>query len=170
MTGRLITRNIELEELVASRSYPELAASASELAPALVITLVRLAFVLQGFRDLLNAGAIYITSGYRTLELHAAIYAPKTAPRSSRHLRGTAADFELEELNAIVAFVRIATIGLEDIKRLPPFDRLCVYPLRGHIHVDIPADVTVAPARELYLDTGRGWERLTYAEAVELAA
>lgn len=170
MAGRRITRNLELEELVASRRHPELAAAASRLSPSLVINLVRLALVLQGIRDLLHAGAIYVSSGYRTTELHAAIYAPKTAPPTSRHLRGTAADVELEELNSLLAFVVIAKAGLEDLEALPAFDRLCLYPLRGHIHVDIPLDVSAPPARELYFDKGLGWERITYEAAAELAA
>lgn len=168
-----ITRNITLEELTVSRSHPELAAKALELAAAVVVTLVRLALVLQGIRELLDAGAIYISSGYRPPALHAAVYAPKTAPPTSRHLRGTAADFKLERLNSILAFVRIAELGLEDLEdleELPAFDRLCLYPLLGHIHVDIPLDAAQPPARELYLDHGAGWERISYEAAAELAA
>jgi hypothetical protein len=165
-----LTRNITLEELVASRRHPEHAATVLELAAVLLINLFRLALVLQGIRELLNAGAIYISSGYRPPALHAAIYAPKTPPPTSRHLRGTAADFELEELNSILAFVELAKAGLEDLEALPAFDRLCLYPLRGHIHVDIPLDVSAPPARELYFDKGLGWERITYEAAAELAA
>lgn len=165
-----ITRNITLEELVASRSYAELAADVLELAAGVVVTLVRLALVLQGIRELLAAGAIRISSGYRPPALHAAIYAPKTPPPTSRHLRGTAADFELERLNSVLAFVAIAKAGLEDLEALPEFDRLCLYSVRGHIHVDIPLEVSAPPARELYFDNGSGWQRLTYEAAAELAA
>lgn len=170
MSGRRITRNIELEELLRSRSFPDLAVDLSKvtLAASLVIALVRLAFVLQGLRDLLDAGAIFVRSGYRTLELHEAIYAPKPAPKSSRHLRGTAADFQLEDLNSIAAFVRVARVGLEDRAALPPFDRLCLYPKRGHLHVDIPQDAAAPPARDLYVDNGSGWQRISYEDAANL--
>lgn len=165
-----VTRNIHLGELVSSREHPELAANPLELAAEVVVTLVRLALVLQDIRELLAAGAIHISSGYRPPALHAAVYAPKMAPPTSRHLRATAADFELEELNSIHAFVRIAKLGLEVLEELPEYDRLCLYPLRGHIHVDIPLDAAQPPARELYIDNGAGWERISYEDAAELAA
>lgn len=175
MSARRIARNLfgrglslRLDELVASRSYPQLAAKADALAPALVITLVRVALVLQGLHDLLDAGAIFVTSGYRTPELHAAIYAPKPAPASSMHLTGRAADFELEELESIKAFVRIAKLGIEDPAELPGFDRLCLYSKRGHLHLDITADPLEAPRHLLYIDSGSGWRPVSYADAAAL--
>jgi len=168
MSGHRVTRNITLEELVRSRDHAELAASPYELAAALVITLVRLALVLQAFRDRLDAGAIYVTSGYRPRELHEAIHAPRPAPSSSRHLLGTAADFELEELESIAAFVRIAKLGLKAPERLPGFDRLCLYPKRGHLHLEVTRDPRKAPRHLLYIDSGGGWRPISYEAATEL--
>lgn len=155
-----ISLNFPAADLIVSSHHPELVVPFEDLPAQVVLNLTRMVYLfLQPLRDVV--GPVITTSGYRSPELNAAVGGSKT----SRHLLGLASDFYAPRRAAIEVFMLLASGQTH-----ATFDRLCLYPRKNRMHVDLGQVEDVRPRRLFYIDHGNGWKIITELEAAELIA
>lgn len=156
-----ISRNFPASDLTVSSNHPELVVPFEELPAAVVVNLTRLVCMfLQPLRDVV--GPVVPTSGHRSLELETAIGATS---KLKRHTAGLAADFYTPRRAAIEVFMLLAGGATH-----ATFDRLCLYPKKNRLHVDLGPVEDVRPRRLFYVDRGHGWKPIGELEAAVLVA
>lgn len=149
-------------ELTRSRSFPALASSFELLRSRPAANLMRLAITLEEFRQFWGGRPILINSAYRGPALNERV----GGSSSSRHLAGLAADITVDELNAIRAFGILAGALLDG--EPPAFDRCTLYSLENRLHIDLDGDPKQPGRRNLFVDSGAGWEPVGASDALEL--
>ena len=157
-----LSRDFTLPELLRSDRFQSLVPLADDFPYQCVIMLSRLAAeVLQPIRNEL-AVPVRVLSGYRSPELNRAV----RGSQYSRHqidVRGklfAAADIMTGTVPAESIFNMLAVAGRDVL-----FDRVCLYPGMGFVHVDIHDWHFGPPARRYYVDTGGGWLELSRHDA-----
>ena len=156
------SRHFNSNELLRSVAYPALASSVERLPWQYIVMLSSLCCdVLQPMRDQI-ASPIHVLSGYRGTALNRAV----GGGEFSRHQIGVngqlfaAADINSDILppEAIFAMLAIADAGVK-------FDRVCLYPGRGFLHIDVQAHELGPPSKAFFVDTGNGWNVVSRQEA-----
>ncbi len=156
-----ISRNFTGAELTLSEHHPELVVPFEDLPFFVVVNLTRLVCMfLQPLRDVV--GPVVPTSGHRSPELDAAVGAKS---KLKRHTLGLATDFYTPRLAAIEVFMLLARGQTH-----ATFDRLCLYPKKNRLHVDLSPVEDGTPRRLFYIDRGHGWQTVTESEASLLVA
>ncbi len=155
-----ISRNFHADELTVSEHHPELVIPFEDLPMPVAVNLVRGVYLfLQPLRDVV--GPVATTSGHRGPALNAAVGGSDT----SRHPFGLAFDFYTPNRAAIEVFMLLAAGQTH-----ATFDRLCLYPQKNRLHVDLGEVEDGPPRRLFYIDRGRGWQPLSESEAVGLVS
>jgi len=157
-----LSRNFTLPELLQSARFPSLVPLTDDLPHQWVIMLSRLAAeALQPIRNQL-AVPVRVLSGYRSPELNRAV----RGSQYSRHqidVRGhlfAAADIMAGDVPAESIFNMLAVNGGDVL-----FDRVCLYPGRGYLHLDIHDWKFGPPSQKFYVDTGTGWREIGRTDA-----
>ncbi len=153
-----ISRNFAAAELTVSAHHPELVTPFEDLPTPKCVNLVRVVYeFLQPLRSVV--GPVVVTSGYRSSELNAAVGGAEL----SRHYYGLAVDFYTPENAAIEVFMLLAAGQTHAM-----FDRLCLYPIKNRLHMDLGEVEDGPPRRLFYIDAGRGWDPISESEAARL--
>lgn len=156
-----LARNFSLAELLHSDRFPQLVPQPDDLPWQHIAMLSRLTHeVLQPLRDQ-AAVPVWILSGYRDPVLNRAV----GAGQWSRHqidVRGhlfAAADLQVRDLPAEEVFRMLA---------IEPgrcqFDRVCLYPGRNFLHIDIKDWTFGPPSMRYYVNAG-GWREVGRTDA-----
>ncbi len=156
-----ISPNFSSHELTLSADHPELVTPFEAIPLPAAVSLVRGVYViLQPVRDVV--GPLIPISGYRSLELEAAVGAKS---KLKRHTLGLAFDFYTPDRAAIEVFMLLAGGQTH-----ATFDRLCLYPRQNRMHVDLGPVEDGRPRRLFYVDRGHGWKPIDELEAATLVA
>lgn len=122
----IVAPHFGIDELLASRDHPELAARPIDLPAEHLLNLSRLTWsVLVPLRD--RFGPVIVTSGYRPRALNEQV----NGAGDSRHLTGCAVDFTFGRHAAEAAWSVILAGGVK-----PTWDRICYYGERFHVDQD----------------------------------
>lgn len=153
-----LSRDFDHGELFVSQRFPRLVADPITLPWKAHIMLGRLVHeALQPIREAL-ASPVVITSGFRSPELNESV----GGSLLSRHMCSVgsewyaAADFYCLDVPADTVF-KLLAMGQTHAR----FDRVCLYPGKGRLHIDVRDWALGPPSHQFYVDRGSGWGRVS---------
>lgn len=157
-----LSKDYTVDELLRSSRFPALVPLVGDLPWQHVAMLSRLCHeTLQPIRSKLMV-PVYVLSGYRNPALNRAVRGSQYSRHQvdvRKHLFA-AADIQAKDIPAETVFNMLAVEGVS-----VRWDRVCLYPGRGFIHIDIKDWKLGPPAEKFYVDTGTGWRELSRHDA-----